>query len=634
MQHQRQPLAVLVLVVLLSGLFSGSIMAQTDARMPVLIDTDIGTEIDDTFALGLAFGSQELEVRGLTTSGHEAQKKAMMLCRFLTVTGRRHVRIAVGANPQPLRPITDLSKYYYHPDALFNRTTKPEEQSAAEFLSGRLKEQPGKTTLVALGPLTNLARLIEEHPESTAMVGRVILLESNLALDVAAAQKVFAAKLPLVVISSEASKDLWLDDAAVKEVFRPGTALTRQVQAMYQMWDRTRPPLGESLAVAMGFDSRFVTLDEQTLVVDDQGQLQESKDGTKVHVAASVKTEEFGDWYKRRMASLLPPHKRPTQAINPGMMPHRVHVAEDFDTDIERFWWMSGKPETQLLPPQSLRACRGVLTHDFDDLLMASREMFSAVIFNPVPGPPMGKNTRLSFRYWLKGTDTLRIQIYSLSHGYHRHLVVNGLAQEEWQHAAVDMTKARRPDGTGGALSEQERIDDIQFYADPDAEIVIDDIVLYDAAPKDENQPFPKRILFTGIFDTGKQGEHWPGQFEIVPDAGNFWKAVVSVQKPKTNQPWLSIGLRGERTLADKTQLSFRYLLSGTDCVQVRLSNSKTGKSQMRDAKNLKTESWAKATIDFETEALPSVDEIQFVLPQGAKLLIDDLLLYEPGLKS
>jgi hypothetical protein len=381
----------------------------------------------------------------------------------------------------------------------------------------------------------------------------------------------------------------------------------------------------------MGFDSSFAVLKEQSLVVDDDGKLQESKDGAIVQVVTSIKTEEFANWYVRRMASLLPPHKRPVQAIDPGMMPHRVHVAEDYETDIERFWWMSGKPETRLLPPGSLRACRGVLTHDFDDLLMASRQMYSAVIFNPVPGPPMGQNTRLSFRYWLKGTDTLRIQIYTLTNGYHRHLVVKGLVQGAWQHAAVDMTKARRPDGTGGALSEHERIDDIQFYADPDAEIVIDDIVLYDAAPKDEKRPFPKRIMFTGVFDTGKQGEQWPGQFEIVADAGNFWKAARSVENAKTGTPWLSVGLRGQRALGERTQLSFRYLVTGSDSVQVRLQNSRIGKSQAKDAVNLKAEEWAEATLDFDTQDLPSVDEIQFVLPKGAKLLIDDLLLYEPG---
>src|SRR5207253_1641391 len=107
-------------------------------------------------------------------------------------------------------------------------------------------------------------------------------------------------------------------------------------------------------------------------------------------------------------------------------------------------------------------------------------------IFNPVPGPPMGSNTRLTFKYWLKRTSDLRVQLYTLSKGYHRHLTLTGLPQEKWQEMTVDMTQARRPDGSGGPLSEDERIDDIQFYADPSAELLIDDIVLYDAAAKEE----------------------------------------------------------------------------------------------------------------------------------------------------
>src|SRR6186997_219715 len=118
---------------------------------------------------------------------------------------------------------------------------------------------------------------------------------------------------------------------------------------------------------------------------------------------------------------------------------------------------MSGKAETKNVPHGSTRACRGVLTHDFDDLLGDPRAMYTAVVFNPVPGPPMGPNTRLSFRYWLKGTGSLRVQIYSLTNGYHRHLVLTGLPQERWEAATVDMTQCRRPDGTGGPLAEDER---------------------------------------------------------------------------------------------------------------------------------------------------------------------------------
>src|SRR5262249_44252876 len=248
----------------------------------------------------------------------------------------------------------------------------------------------------------------------------------------------------------------------------------------------------------------------------------------------------------------------------------------------------SGKPETKNVPLGSTRACRGVLTHDFDDLLGNMRAMYTAVIFNPVPGPPMGPNTRLSFRCWLKGTSSLRVQIYSLTNGYHRHLVLKDLPQGEWQTLTVDMTAARRGDGTGGPLSEDERIDDIQFYTDPTAELLIDDIILYDAARADEQRPFPKHIHFTAWFDTGKQGKEWPGDFEIVPhQPPRTWKAAQTVPHKDTGEPWIRLHLRGERRMGAATHLSFQYRLDGGDSLRIAIPNRPAGTTRTVELKGL-----------------------------------------------
>src|ERR1700684_2619411 len=128
----------------------------------------------------------------------------------------------------------------------------------------------------------------------------------------------------------------------------------------------------------------------------------------------------------------------------------------------------------------------------------------------------------------------------------------------------VNMQDARKPDGTGGPLSENERIDDIQFYADPRAEMLIDDIVLYDAAVEGEKRPFPKRILFTAGFDSGKQGKEWPGSFEIAQEEGYFKHAAKSVPQPEDKKSaWINVGLRGDRPIHDEAHLFFRYKLKG-----------------------------------------------------------------------
>jgi len=618
---------------------------------PVLIDTDLGTGIGDAFALGLALGSHELEIRGITTVGDPAPKRALMACRFLTNTGRR-TPVAAGGKPQVERAITNQHPYYYHPGVLFNRTMKPVAQPASEFLYARLKSQPGKITIVALGPLTNIARLLGEHPDSGKLIGRIIFLEDNVRFDPQAATAVLAAGCRLVMISKEATRGLALDEAGVRAVFSPGTALTRQVQALYQMWDKLKPPLDETLAVALAGRDKFVTWADRRFVVKD-GKLTTESGPANARVIASVEGEAFIRWYTERMASLLPPERRPARPIEPGGLPHRVHVVENFDTDIERRWWMSGKPETRDLPPGSRRACRSVLTNDFDAKLGNARKMYPAVVFNPVPGPPMGKRTRLSFRFKLAGTDRIRVQIYSLTNGYHRHLVLRDLPQGRWKHAVVDMTLARRPDGTGGPLSEGERIDDIQFYLDPDGagrrrglpplgpdrrvlattpSVLIDDIVLYDAAPSDEKARFPKRFIFAGGFDTGRQGNEWPGDFEIVADDGYFWKAARSVQNPETKAPWIRLHMRGRRQLAEHTRLTFRYRASSTKPIRVSLVDAKTGSATLAQSfKPTAKGEWRRVTLDFKPGSLAEADEIRFTASPGGEFLIDDVMLYEPG---
>ncbi|MBI1900369.1 MAG: hypothetical protein HYS13_04540 [Planctomycetia bacterium] len=338
--------------------------------------------------------------------------------------------------------------------------------------------------------------------------------------------------------------------------------------------------------------------------------------------------------------------------VERGGFPNRVHVFEDYETDIEKRWWLAGRLEEKNVPGGK-RACRGVLTQDFDDKQGDLKTMYTAVIFNPVPGPPMGKNPRLAFRLWLKGTSTLRVQIYSLTNGYHRHLTLTDLAQEKWLDLTVDMTKVRKHDGTGGPLSEDERIDDIQFYADPRAELLIDDIVLFDAHQPDaqarenssarEKRPFPKRVLFTGWFDTGVQGKEWPGTFEILDHKGHFWDAARSVQNGDLGGPAIRLNLRGERLLGQRTELSFRYLLSGAGSMKVRLFSTKAGEGPAIELKDLAQGKWSEATVDFTdallrlgeaggaAKALESVDEIHFVLPAGGELLLDDVLLFELG---
>jgi dienelactone hydrolase len=319
--------------------------------------------------------------------------------------------------------------------------------------------------------------------------------------------------------------------------------------------------------------------------------------------------------------------RNPSALVPRGGLPARVHVAEDFETDIERRWWLAGRVE----PGFGGRVCRGTLANDFDDKMGDPARIYTAVIFNPVPGPPMGPNTRLAFRYWLKGTDQLRVQIYSLSNGYHRQLLLSGLPQGEWREGCVDMTRLRRPDGSGGPLGNDERIDDVQFYTDPNAELIIDDIVLYDAAAPEEKEGFPAKVVFAGGFDTGRQGKEWPGQFEVVAHEKPLsWKGARSVVDPATQAPVLRVGLRGARALPEPTVIRFRYLLKGADSMKLQFTADPTHPAAETALSGLKRGEWAEARIRL-AKSPSAANFVRFALPAGAELVVDDLLLYGPG---
>jgi purine nucleosidase len=627
----------------------------TPVRVPILLDTDIGDDIDDALALALALASPEIDLRGVTTVGGDAHTRALIVCRLLYAIGRADVPVAAGA---PARAIPDFSgQMQYGLRPCFRK--RPEREGAVAFLYKQLKARPGELTLVAVGPLTNVAELFRKHPDCKPWVKRLVVMggalrvgyemkpppvaEWNIKSDVKAAQAVLSSGVPLVVAPLDATADLRFEGPERRRLWDAGSQLANELHALSQLWDKKTPVLFDPLAVALCFTEKFCKMEAVRIEVDDKGLTRAVKGKPNARAATATDRAAFVKWYVERLAPAsgkpvpLPklPRTNLAKPVERGAMPNLVHVVEDYETDIERRWWLCGRLETKDVPAGSKRACRGALTNDFDDRMGNPKALYTAVIFNPVPGPPMGKRTRLSFRCRLKGTDALRVQIYSLSKGYHRHLTLTGLPQGVWQSLAVDMTAARRPDGSGGPLSEDERIDDIQFYTDPGAELLIDDIVLYDAALPDEKRPFPARLHFTGWFDTGRQGKEWPGEFEIVPKKKpHTWRAAKSVVNKETGKPWLRIGLRGERVLREKVRLAFWYRLTGAKAVSVQLASGRRGTSAGRRVALPVTGQWAFADITLSAQVPPGgrVDELLFLLPQaGAELLVDDILLYEPG---
>src|SRR5262245_56797710 len=99
-------LSVIVLVAL--AVWTGVAQPQAKEKIPIILDCDIGTDIDDTFALALAVASPEVDLRGVTTVSGDTKARALMCCRLLTAAGKRDIPVAIGTPEKPPQPLRGM----------------------------------------------------------------------------------------------------------------------------------------------------------------------------------------------------------------------------------------------------------------------------------------------------------------------------------------------------------------------------------------------------------------------------------------------------------------------------------------------------------------------------------------------
>ncbi|KAJ6992822.1 uridine nucleosidase 1 isoform X1 [Populus alba x Populus x berolinensis] len=203
----------------------------------LIIDTDPG--IDDTMAILMAFQSPELEVLGLTTIfgnvfTEDATRNALLLCE---IAGRPDVPVAEGS-PEPLKGgIPRVADFIHGSDGLGNTFLSPPkakkiDKSASEFLVDKVSEYPGEVSILALGPLTNLALAIKRDSSFASKVKRIVVLggaffalgnvnpaaEANIDGDPEAADLVFTSGANIAVVGINITTQVKFTDGDLLEL--------------------------------------------------------------------------------------------------------------------------------------------------------------------------------------------------------------------------------------------------------------------------------------------------------------------------------------------------------------------------------------------------------------------------------
>jgi inosine-uridine nucleoside N-ribohydrolase len=180
---------------------------------PVIIDCDPGH--DDAMALLLALGSPELELAAVTTvAGNQTLEKVTAnAIRVLDVAGATGIPVAAGADRPLVHPARVAAEVHGEtgldgPD-LPPPSRAPEDVHAVELMARLLRERP--LTLVAIGPLTNIALLLALRPELAARIERIVLMGGAIAEG---------------NVTPAAEFNIWCDPEAAHRVFSSGIDIT------------------------------------------------------------------------------------------------------------------------------------------------------------------------------------------------------------------------------------------------------------------------------------------------------------------------------------------------------------------------------------------------------------------------
>lgn len=265
--------------------------------LPVIIDCDPGH--DDAIALVLALASPELDVKAVTSSaGNQTPDKTLRnVLRMLTLLKRPDIPVAGGALKPLMRELIIADNV--HGESGLDGPALPEPGFAAqsctavELMANILRDSVEPVTIVATGPQTNVALLLNSHPELHAKIERIVIMggamvlgnwqpavEFNIYVDPEAAEIVFQSGLPVVMAGLDVTHKAQIHVEDIERFRRIGNPISTIVAELLDFfleyhkddkWGFVGAPLHDPCTIAWLLKPEMFTTVERWVGVETQG---------------------------------------------------------------------------------------------------------------------------------------------------------------------------------------------------------------------------------------------------------------------------------------------------------------------------------------------------------------------------
>jgi inosine-uridine nucleoside N-ribohydrolase len=214
-------------------------------KVPVILDTDIGMDVDDAIALTYAALDSRIDLRAVTTVNGDTRTRASVARALLRLAGRPDVPVGAGArNPIDDRPNALMPRDHVDTDAMQSIEAE-EHPSAHDVLLAALEATAEPITICTIGPVTNIAAFFIAHPELLDRVARIQMMggclepyqvdgvewppyEFNVGCDPTSTSLVLALPVPIGLVPIEVTVQAFLTDthrAAIRCSGRLGEVL-------------------------------------------------------------------------------------------------------------------------------------------------------------------------------------------------------------------------------------------------------------------------------------------------------------------------------------------------------------------------------------------------------------------------
>jgi inosine-uridine nucleoside N-ribohydrolase len=296
--------------------------ASPSAQLAI-IDTDIGDDIDDAFALALALRSPELRILGVTTAYGDTELRARLVDRYLAAVKRSDIPVVAGVATPHTNVFTQAAYANQEPDH--------KHRDGVDFLLGEIRAHPGEITLIAIGPETNLAAAIQRDSATFHKLKRVVLMggsvyrgygddhkppepEWNIDRDPSAAKALFASGVPIFMMPLD-STQVHLQVQDRERIFAFGSPLSDQLTLLYHQWvahtenHAPDPTLFDPVAVTYAIRPDLCPAKPLRIEVDGRGMTQPVDGPPNVQVCLHSDEQGFLNLLLSRIAAVKNTHE-------------------------------------------------------------------------------------------------------------------------------------------------------------------------------------------------------------------------------------------------------------------------------------------------------------------------------------